>query len=131
MQTCSKYGQSKPLTEFNKHKRGITSWCKECVRERSREYYKEKNELIKVKRRIYIKERRKWFNEYKQTLKCSQCDENHPACLEFHHIDPKEKDFGIAEALRQLNLGKDEILKEIDKCEVLCSNCHKKLHYKS
>ena len=131
MNTCSRCKQDKPLTEFNKHKRGIHSWCKECVRERSREWYKEKNEIVKARRKTYIQERRKWYDEYKQTLKCSKCGENHPACLEFHHQNPKEKEFGIAEALCQLNLGKEEILKEINKCEVLCSNCHKKLHYKS
>ena len=131
MQTCSRCKQQKPLSEFNKHKRGITSWCKECVRERSREYYKEKNETIRAKRKVYTQERRKWFNEYKQNLKCSECGETHPACLEFHHTDPKRKDFGIAEAICQLNLGKDKILEEINKCVVLCSNCHKKLHYKT
>jgi len=131
MKECSKCKQIKSLTEFNKHKRGATSWCKECVRERSRRYYEEKSEIVKARNKIYLQERRKWYNEYKQTLKCSKCGENHPACLEFHHQNPKEKEFGISEALRQLNLGKEDILKEIDKCEVLCSNCHKKLHYKS
>jgi len=129
MNICSKCKQTKPLTEFNKHKRGVHSWCKACVRERSREWYKEKNEIIKAKRKTYIQERKKWYDEYKQTLKCSKCGEDHPACLEFHHTNPKEKDFGISEAFGQLNLSKEEILKEINKCEVLCSNCHKKFHY--
>lgn len=129
MHTCSKCKQTKSVDKFSKHKRGIHSWCKECVRERSREWYKEKSEIVKAKSKAYLQERRKWYDEYKQTLKCSKCGENHLACLEFHHINPKEKNFGIAEALRQLNLGKEDILKEINKCEVLCSNCHKKLHY--
>ena len=30
---------------------------------------------------------RAWFNEYKKTLCCSKCPENHPACLQFHNRD--------------------------------------------
>lgn len=129
MKECSKCKQTKPLNEFNRHKRGLTAWCKECVRKRNREWYKEKSEQIKTKRKIYLQEKRKWYDEYKQTLKCSKCEENHPSCLEFHHIDPKKKDFSISNALIQLNLNKIDILKEIDKCIVLCSNCHKKHHW--
>ena len=129
MRECSKCKSVKPLSEFNKHERGLTAWCKKCVRERSKQYYKEKSDVLKEKRKHYYEKRREWFNEYKKTLKCSKCDENHIACLEFHHLNPEEKDFTIAEALQKLNLSKDSILKEIEKCEVLCSNCHRKLHY--
>jgi hypothetical protein len=130
MRECSKCKNKKPLSEFNKHERGLTAWCKDCVRERSRQYYKEKSNVLKEKRKHYYEQKRQWFNDYKKTLKCSKCDENHIACLEFHHLNPKEKDFTISEALQRLNLNKDLILKEIEKCEVLCSNCHRKLHYK-
>ena len=131
MRKCSKCKNVKPLSDFNKHERGLTSWCKECVRERSRQYYKEKGDVLKEKRKCYYKQKREWFNEYKKTLKCSKCEENHIACLEFHHINPDKKDFGISEALGQLNLSKEKIIEEISKCEILCSNCHKKLHWEN
>jgi hypothetical protein len=66
-----------------------------------------------------------WFAEYKQTLACSQCGENHPACLDFHHKDEKEKDFILA---IYRYFGKKRILEEIGKCMVLCANCHRKFH---
>jgi hypothetical protein len=74
------------------------------------------------------KKLRDWYNEYKASLACSQCGENHPACIEFHHRDPSKKDFTIGESLYRM--GKQSIIDEIAKCDVLCSNCHRKLHYK-
>lgn len=47
--------------------------------------------------------------------------------LEFHHRDPKCKDFGISE-YSNLNWKKIEI--ELDKCDLLCSNCHKETHHR-
>lgn len=70
---------------------------------------------------------RQWFREYKATLSCSQCGESHPACIEFHHRDPSQKEFTIGENLHVK--GKQTIIDEIAKCDVLCSNCHRKLHY--
>jgi hypothetical protein len=58
--------------------------------------------------------------------KCQKC--GYKKCvgaLDFHHIDPNQKDFTISN-----NSGKWENLKkELDKCELLCKNCHAELHY--
>lgn len=35
---------------------------------------------------------REWFLDLKSSLKCESCAEDHPACLEFHHNDPAEKE---------------------------------------
>lgn len=74
------------------------------------------------------KEAQQYISELKSTLKCTHCDENHPACLEFHHIDPSLKDLEVGKAARD-RWGIARIKKEIDKCLVLCSNCHKKEHF--
>lgn len=68
------------------------------------------------------------YHEYKSTLKCSMCPESHPATLQFHHRNAGEKDFIISEAIRGRRAW-SSILKEIQKCDVLCANCHAKLHY--
>lgn len=72
---------------------------------------------------------RVWFQEYKATLCCERCGENHPACLDFHHLNPAEKDFNISEMLTKYG-SKKRILEEVAKCVVLCSNCHRKEHYR-
>lgn len=68
-----------------------------------------------------------WFNEFKATLRCARCPEIHPACLEFHHRDPTQKDLEISRAARYWS--KEHLMREIAKCDVLCSNCHRKFHY--
>jgi hypothetical protein len=69
-----------------------------------------------------------WLEEYKSALKCSMCGEDHPACLEFHHLDPTTKEKGISKMVNH-GMSKENILKEAEKCVILCSNCHRKLHY--
>jgi len=57
-----------------------------------------------------------------------KCGENHPACLVFHHRNPEEKEFDIATAVRN-GYGEVRLAKEIKKCDLMCSNCHLKLHW--
>lgn len=94
---------------------------------RRRWYYKNK-----VKARTAVTKRRKeitsYINEIKSKLHCINCKENHVACLDFHHRNPDEKDFTIATAMLH-GYKKDKILEEIAKCDVLCANCHRKLHW--
>lgn len=61
--------------------------------------------------------------------RCKHCGYHRcHAALEFHHLDPNEKDFGIAAngATRSF----DKLKKELDKCIMLCSNCHREEHEK-
>jgi hypothetical protein len=73
------------------------------------------------------RELRAWFTELKSQLVCARCGENHPACLVFHHVDPTKKELTIAFAV-QRGYGRERILAEIAKCEILCANCHAKHH---
>ena len=59
---------------------------------------------------------------------CSECGERHPAVLQFHHVNPEEKD-GRVSHMVATNVSWDLILAEIAKCIVLCANCHAKIHW--
>ena len=68
------------------------------------------------------------YKKIKSTLKCNRCGENHIACLEFHHLDPSQKEGNVGSKFR--NVSTKKLLEEIAKCEVLCANCHRKEHHK-
>ena len=53
-----------------------------------------------------------------------KCD----AALEFHHTNPEDKKFGVT--LRSFSRTVKSIKEEINKCILLCSNCHKEIHNK-
>ena len=91
-------------------------------------YLKNKKEVAKYQRG-YIARKHQRFLEWKSKQKCSRCPENHPSCLEFHHRDPSKKDFNISQGWR-LNYSWDRLMLEIEKCEILCANCHRKIHWK-
>lgn len=67
-----------------------------------------------------------WYGELKSKLVCP-CGESHPACIQFHHVDATTKEASVSDAIRR-RWSKARILREIQKCEVLCANCHIKLH---
>ena len=61
--------------------------------------------------------------------KCMLCGYNkHPSALEFHHTDPKKKDFTIAS---RATASFSTIKTELDKCILVCSNCHREEHHKN
>lgn len=68
-----------------------------------------------------------WLSEMGKKLECSICLEDHVACMDFHHRNPEEKEFNIAHG--NIYYSKEKVLKELAKCDILCSNCHRKLHY--
>jgi len=70
------------------------------------------------------------LNEHKEKNGCCKCGESAPVCLEFHHMDFNEKDFGL-DVHSASKHSCEKIMKEIAKCMVLCSNCHKKEHAKN
>lgn len=63
--------------------------------------------------------------------KCEKCGYNDcEGALEFHHLDPLQKDFNISHInLNNSNLSLDIVKQEVDKCILICANCHAKEHY--
>ena len=99
----------------------------EDKRKYQREWYrknrtKQINWSLEYKRKIKI-----WFKNYKKTLKCESCGENHIACLDFHHDKGYKHD--TISMLVCNGRSKKVILAEIKKCIVVCSNCHRKIHF--
>ena len=115
---CKKCNQSLPIESFGLYKRKenntlrVYSYCKKCDSERIKALQKE------IKKQAV---------DYKGS-KCEIC--GYDKCLtslHFHHTDPKEKDFSISK-LRKLDIVL--LKKELDKCILLCSNCHGEIHEK-
>jgi hypothetical protein len=73
-------------------------------------------------------ELRRWWHDFKATKQCEVCAESAPECLQFHHIDPEQKEIEISAALVN-GWSRDRILLEAAKCRVLCANCHLKHHW--
>ena len=104
----------------------------ESYREYMRVYQREWHQRHKVRRIARVHERKqnlsKFYNEIKVNAKCIRCGETHPATLQFHHLNPEQKDFNLAEAVRR-GFSKERIQEEMAKCEILCANCHAKEHF--
>ena len=97
-------------------------------RKYDKDYYESNKDRIRKSNKAYKLKIRKWFREYKKTLECIQCGESHWACLEFHHTH-RNKDNAVSN-MAAAGYSKNKIMKEINKCIVLCANCHRKVHYK-
>jgi hypothetical protein len=88
-----------------------------------------RNKLAEADRTRRHRERvREMVRNIKVSRGCVDCGENHPACLQFHHRDPAMKLANINRLVitrRSLR----HLFDEIDKCDVLCANCHAKRHW--
>jgi hypothetical protein len=93
----------------------------------SKAYYeKNKKEVmrkINAKKKLY----KDWFAKFKATKSCTICGESRPATLDFHHTDPKKTNKKVHKLVSDGHT-KIRIQKEIEKCVVLCSNCHRVHH---
>ena len=71
---------------------------------------------------------RKWIYSIKLESKgCSHCNEDDPACLDFHHRENDNRLMPVNKMVPH-GFGKDRIRMEIAKCDLICANCHRKLH---
>ena len=124
---CTTCETDKPISEFRPSKTkkdGLQSKCIPCDKLYAKQYY-EKNKARCVDRtRRNTKLFAAKFQKYKDDLCCVKCGEDENICLDFHHID--DKDHSIAKLAIQGNW--DLLMEEIEKCIVLCANCHRKAH---
>lgn len=143
---CRKCGEEKPLIEMSKHKKGKDGYdtiCKECSVRHVNEWKDENYEKFISYQKKYNIERadekridtqnrrnviRSFIHKYKSDKRCLICGYNkNTNILVFHHRDPLSKEFGIA---KRNSTNMETLKEEISKCDLLCVNCHRELHWK-
>jgi hypothetical protein len=88
---------------------------------------KKRKEQAKIQRAKSLKRNRDFVRQYKEVHPCEKCGEKHPVCLDFHHKDPETKLSTVSELTVGM-VSLEKLKAEIDKCQVLCRNCHAKVH---
>lgn len=113
---CSKCGRQLPIEDFywrNKAKGQRRSECKECHNSYVKKMYLQKHDDIET---------------LKSHCSCIKCGQSRGYVLDFHHKDPSIKQDGIARLISD-NAPLTKIKEEIDKCVILCANCHREFHF--
>jgi len=126
---CQRY---KDEDEFNwRYKsQGVRNkCCRDCQHKFNKAYYEgnakeEHLQKVKVRTNAAREAAREFVYQYLLAHPCEQCGETDPRVLEFHHIGDKDSDI-----TRLVSGGWSikRIQMEIDKCQVLCANCHRKV----
>lgn len=131
MKRCGTCGQEKEPTEYNKNKSksdGLNTICKVCSNKMSKEYYKQNTEkqkkVVLERNKRHRETLRDFMTEFLLTKKCTDCGIKDIRVLEFDHLPEYKKDKDIS-IMMGASYSLDRIKKEIDKCEVVCSNCHR------
>jgi hypothetical protein len=95
------------------------------TKEMKKKYYDNNKEKLITYQVNRYRELSGIFNEWRKSLVCSKCGENDKACLEFHHCEPAEKEQNV---IKMVARGLKSVLRELNKCVVVCANCHCKIH---
>lgn len=103
---------------LNKHNN--RHYCYDCIPEGLADF-----ERQKAKQRAF----KHYLVQYKGG-KCEICGyDKCEGALEFHHLNRQEKDIEISKWNFNYNLDINVFLQEVDKCMLLCANCHREQHY--
>ena len=89
--------------------------------------YQQTKELWRKRQIVSRNATKSYIWEIKKNSTC-KCGVSHPAAIDFHHRDPKEKDIDVSQMVSD-KWSKTRIDIELAKCDIMCSNCHRILHY--
>lgn len=129
MKKCTKCQEQKENSEFhvnNGHKDKLSSWCKKCAITTAKSHYqfKSKDNIKRWSKRAKHK-LVMIVNQIKSQYQCYFCKEPDACCLDFHHPNQDKID-NVKDILDTKN--KPRLFEKINKCIVVCANCHRKIH---
>lgn len=124
MKTCPRCKTKKSLDEFSWHKsKGYQAFCKPCNREYKREWYQANKIHVRTETKNRKERNISFVLDFLEDHPCVDCGETDIVVLEFDHLENK---YGTVTGLAKLGISLENLIKEIEKCEVVCANCHKR-----
>lgn len=132
--TCCSCKIAKDPADFNSNKTradGLQGYCRECSHKRFKHYYdthkKYHREQVVLNKRKTKGLQREYLWNYLLEHPCIDCGESDPVVLEFDHVRG-DKHMEVTKMVSQ-GYGWGTIELEIDKCDVRCVKCHKKITF--
>jgi len=90
-------------------------------------YYQNNKTKVLATTKASVKKYKEQWRSFKATLSCVKCGQNHPATLDFHHIDSSTKEASVNKLIKYRAFKR--AMEEVKKCVVLCANCHRIHHH--
>lgn len=112
MKTCPKCEKEKSDADFYAHKNRVSAkgWCKQCFNK----YTQDRWRAVKLKAVLLLGGK---------CCKCGYC--KNLSALDFHHLDPDNKEENISKLTKKKWA---TIVEELKKCILVCRNCHAEIH---
>jgi len=128
---CSICKLEKTNADFNfkiKKENLLCKHCKECQKLLRRKSYQKNREYFlnyqKTHFKQWRKERKDFIKKYKEKKPCVDCKQIYPHyVMDFDHLPEFKKEIKIGS--RGFYHSEDVLVKEFEKCELVCSNCHR------
>lgn len=126
---CSRCGEHKQVDEFAWRRKAINqrdTYCRPCRSAYGKEHYHANRERYleqadALKRQL-VRARTELILEYFAAHPCVDCGNSDPVVLEFDHL--RDQSFNVSTGLACKSWAK--VIREIEKCEVVCCNCHRR-----
>jgi hypothetical protein len=119
---CSACDQLLPVDQFHRQRAGFYPWCKSCRKAYDAAYEKRRRPIRRLQERARIAAAVEWMRQAKSGP-CTDCGQRfHPAAMAFDHLPGTSKRLDIASLAGRgcIRLARAEI----EKCELVCANCH-------
>ncbi|MDE1830393.1 MAG: hypothetical protein KGI25_08725 [Thaumarchaeota archaeon] len=96
---------------------------KEYHREKAQQHYKKYKRSYRARYTRQRADGKRFVEETVKVTGCSKCSEKEPVALDLHHLH--DKDLPVSQMYAY---NRERLIEEINKCIVLCKNCHAKIH---
>lgn len=122
---CGVCKKDKPIDQFSRNptkKDGRQYQCRDCQKKYRESHYKKNRQKYIDKAAKWRFEQKRKLYEYLNGKVCKDCGESDVIVLEFDHL--RDKDFNIGQHVGYKSF--KSIKEEIEKCDIVCANCHKR-----
>lgn len=124
LRLCRSCKRLLPLSEFEQAGGYYRRVCREDRRRQRQAHYQANKQRYRASNARRIRAAQELVGAYLLTHPCADCGQGDPLCLDFHHLS--EKTLTISQLIFSRRRSLTALRDEIDKCIVLCANCHRR-----